>query len=72
LIYSCALNDNGTLGAYSSNENNDVTVFDTASKKDLFKLKQNKMTLTKILFINNNEILVASDNDKINYYKIKE
>jgi hypothetical protein len=30
------------------------------------------MTLTKILFINDNGILVASDDNKINYYKIKE
>lgn len=72
LIYSCALNSNGKLAAYSSNENNDVTIFDTSSKKDLYQLKENKMTLTKILFINDNEILVASDDDKINYYKIKE
>lgn len=72
LIYSCALNFDGTLGAYASNENNDVTIFDTSSKKDLYKLKQNKMTLTKILFINNKEILVASDDKTINYYKIKE
>lgn len=72
LIYSCALNFDGTLGAYASNENNDVTIFDTSSKKNLFKLKQNKMTLTKILFINDHKILVASDDKEINYYKIKE
>jgi WD40 repeat protein len=72
LIYSCALNSNGKLAAYSSNENNDVTIFDTSSRKDLHLLKENKMTLTKILFIKDNEILVASDDNKINYYKIKE
>ncbi len=72
LIYSCALNSNGKLAAYSSNENNDVAIFDTSSKKDLYQLKENKMTLSKILFINDNKILVASDDDKINYYKIKE
>lgn len=72
LIYSCALNSNGKLAAYSSNENNDVTIFDTLLKKDLYQLKENRMTLTKILFINDNGILVASDDNKINYYKIKE
>jgi len=72
LIYSCALNFDGSLGAYASNENSDVTIFDTSSKKNLFKLKKNKMTLTKILFINNNEVLVASDDKTINYYKLKE
>lgn len=72
LIYSCALNKDATLGAYSSNENNDVTIFDTTSQKNLWKLTGNKMTLSKILFINDNEILVGSDDKNINYYKLKD
>lgn len=72
LIYSCALNKLGNLGAYSSNENNDVTVFDTSSKIDLFKLTGNKMTISKIIFLNSNEIIVASDDKNINYYKLKD
>ncbi|WP_419763884.1 MAG: WD40 repeat domain-containing protein [Arcobacter sp.] len=72
LIYSCALNRLGNLGAYSSNENNDVTVFDTSSKIDLFKLTGNKMTLSKIIFLNSNEIFIASDDKNINYYKLKD
>ncbi len=72
LIYSCALNDKATLAAYSSNENNDVTIFDTITKKDLIKLTGNNMTLTKIIFINDNEILVSSDDKNINYYKLKD
>lgn len=72
LVYSCALNNKGTLGAYSSNENNDVTIFNTITQKELVKLTGNKMTLSKILFINDNEILVASDDKNINYYKLKD
>lgn len=72
LIYSCALSKNAKLAAFSSNEDNDVTIFDTVNKKELFKLKENKMILSKILFLNENEILVASDDKNINYYKLKD
>jgi hypothetical protein len=29
------------------------------------------MTLTNIIFMNENEIFVASDDDTVNYYKLK-
>lgn len=70
LIYSAGLSPSAKLGAFSSDEENNVTVFDTNTKKDLYKLTQNKSTLTNILFINENEIFVTSDDKKINYYKL--
>jgi WD40 repeat protein len=70
LIYSCGLSPTGTIGAYSSDEENNVTVFNTRSNKELCKLTNNHMTLTKILFKNEKEIFVASDDKIINYYKI--
>lgn len=70
LIYSAGLSPSGKLAAFASNEDNEVTVFDTTNKNDLHTLVQNPATLTNILFINENEIFVASDHKKINYYKI--
>lgn len=70
LIYSAGLSPSAKLGAFSSDEENNVTVFDTNTKKDLYKLTQNKSTLTNILFLNENEIFVTSDDKKINYYKL--
>ena len=70
LIYSVALSPSASLGAYASDEENNVTVFNVNTKKDLYKLLQNKTTLTNILFINENEIFVSSDDEKINYYKL--
>lgn len=70
LIYSVALSPSASLGAYASDEENNVTVFNINTKKDLYKLLQNKTTLTNILFINENEIFVSSDDEKINYYKL--
>ena len=70
LIYSVALSPSAKLGAFSSDEENNVTIFNTNTKENLYKLTQNKTILTNILFINENEIFVSSDDKKINYYKL--
>ncbi|MDZ7819760.1 MAG: WD40 repeat domain-containing protein [Aliarcobacter sp.] len=70
LIYSAALSPSTNLAAVASDEENNVTIFDTRTKENLFKLSQNKATLTNILFINENELIVTSDDKQINYYKI--
>lgn len=70
LIYSVGLTPSGTLAAFASNEENDVTVFNTKNKSDLHTLVKNPATLTNILFINEKEVFVTSDHKKINYYKI--
>lgn len=72
LIYSCALSDDANIAAYSSNEENDVTIFNTKSQDKIDILTGNKMILTKILFLNKKEIFVASDDKNINYYKLKD
>lgn len=70
IIYSAGLSPSGNLAGVASDEDNNVTIFNTKTKEDLYKLTQNKSTLTNILFINENEIFVSSDDEKINYYKI--
>ncbi len=70
LIYSVGLSPSAKLGAFASDEDNNVTVFNINSKENLYKLTKNKSTLTNILFINENEIFVTSDDKKINYYKL--
>lgn len=70
LIYSVGLSPSGKFGAYASDEENNVTIFNTNTKENLHKLTHNKTTLTNILFINENEIFVTSDDEKVNYYKL--
>ena len=70
LVYSVGLSPSGKIGAFASDEDNNVTVFNINSKENLYKLTKNKTTLTNILFINENEVFVASDDKKINYYKL--
>lgn len=71
LVYSAALSQDGKFGAFASNENNDVTLFDTNTKQNLFTLKENPAVISNIVFINNTELLISSDYKKINYYKLK-
>lgn len=71
LIYGAGLSPSAKFGAYSSDENNNVTVFNIKTKTKLFELKNNLMTLSSILFINEDEIFVTTDSNKFNYYKLK-
>lgn len=72
LIYAAGLSPSGNKGAFSSDEENNVAIFDTITKEKLFKLENNLMTLSAILFINENEIFVTTDSSEFNYYNLKE
>jgi len=71
LIYSVGLSPNGKVAAFASDELNNVTLFDTTTKATIGKFGGNKMTLTKIEFIDENRFLVGSDDKAINLYSIK-
>ena len=71
LIYGAGLSPSAKFGAYSSDEQNNVTVFNTHTKSELYKLTQNHMTLSSILFISEDEIFITTDSNKFNYYKLK-
>ncbi len=72
LIYVAGLTPSGDKGAFSSDEENNITVFDTTTKRKLFKLENNLMTPSSLLFINEDEIFVTTDSNKFNYYNLKE
>lgn len=71
LIYSAGLSPSGKLAGYASDENNNVTVFDTITQKIIGVYGGNKMTLSNILFNGEKEFFSASDDKTINLYKIK-
>ena len=71
LIYSVGLSPSGKRVGYASDENNNVSVFDTVFKKTIGVYGGNKMTLSKVLFLNETEFLVSSDDRTINFYHIK-
>lgn len=71
LIYSVGLSPSGKIVGYACDENNNVKLFNTQTKADIGTYGGNKMTLTNIIFINENEFFAACDDNTINYYKIK-
>jgi WD40 repeat protein len=70
LIYSAGLSPSGEIAGIASNEKNEVKIFNTNTQRDLSMLKGNNTTLTNIVFINEKEVFVTSDDERINYYKI--
>ena len=70
-IYGVALSPNLKLGAYSMDAQNNVIIFKTDTLQKLYKLSGTKMTITSIEFLSDDEVIIASDSSKINYYKLK-
>ena len=72
LVYAGALDDKAKKAAISLNEDNDVLVFDIDTKEELFILKGNNALITSILFLDENSLVVASDDKKVNIYNLKK
>ena len=66
------MDDKAKKAAISLNEDNDVLVFDVDTKEELFILKGNNALITSILFLDENSLVVASDDKKVNIYNLKK
>lgn len=71
LIYSVGLSPSGKIVGYASDEENNISLVDISTKNLLGKFGGNRMTLAKIVFIDENEFLAASDDKTINLYSVK-
>ena len=70
LLYSAGLSSTAKFGGISSDEENNVTIFNTEIKENIAKLVKNKSTITNIVFINENTVIVSSEDKQINIYKL--
>ncbi len=70
-IFGVGLSPSGKLAAYTSDEQNTITLFNTDTKSDITNFGGNKMTVSEIIFSSENEFYVASNAKTINFYKIK-
>ncbi len=71
LVYSVGLSPSGQLAGYSSDEDNNITVFNTITQNTIGIYGGNKMTLTNILFHGEKQFFSSSDSNIINLYNIK-
>jgi len=69
LIYSVGVSPDAKLIGFANTEDNDVTVFKSATKEDVIVLSKNKANISTIYFLNDHEVFVAGDANEINYYK---
>lgn len=70
LIYSAGLSPNGNIAGFASDEDNNITIFNTQNRRDLYTLSGHKMTLTNIMFISENELFSSSDANEVYYWKL--
>ena len=71
LVYGVGLSPSAKYAAYSSDENNNITLFNTRTNTTIARYGGNKMTISGIVFISEKEFLVYSDSKTINLYHIK-
>ena len=69
-IYSVALSQDAKLAAVSVDDKNNVVIFDPIAKVERYKLLGNSSKIATIIFINDTEVLVASNDNKINLYRL--
>ena len=70
-VYGVGLSPSGKVGAYSCDIDNDVELFNTATRETLGKYKVTKMVVNSIYFINEKEFFINSNSAKVLYYKLK-
>ena len=71
LIYSVGLSPDGTIGAFAINEDNEISIFNTQTKSEIYRLKGHQTTLTNIVFVNNHELYSSSEDKNILYWNLK-
>ncbi len=70
LIYSVGLSPDGSIGAFSASEDNEVSLINTYTKEIFQMLKGHNSTITKIVFINNSTLITACDDPNIFIWEI--
>ena len=70
LLYAGALSPSLKFGAYAFNEQNDIVLFDLASKSKVYTLKGQKSTLNTIVFASERELVSSSDDQFIMIWRL--
>ncbi|SES61812.1 periplasmic protein NapL [Campylobacter lari] len=72
LIYTCALNKNGSIAAFGDNEKNIIEIIDTKNLKSIKKFQNKDFLLEYLIFLNDHELISAGYEDKIIFWSIDE
>jgi len=72
LIYATALSPSSNLAAFAMNEQNDIMIYDSATKSLKFTLKGQKSTLNNIIFVNEHHLFSASDDSNVMEWELNQ
>lgn len=70
LVYGCALNDSATKAVYSCSEQNDICIYDIASK-NMTIAKGSSATINRIVFFDDKKFASVADENKILIWSTK-
>ena len=70
LVYSVALNSDGSIGAYSATEDNSISIFMTATRSETCVLVGHQSVITKMAFIDKRTLLTVADDHYLMIWKI--
>jgi WD40 repeat protein len=70
-IYDVALNPDASKAAFVKNEENDISVIDTASMEEIMLLKGHAQTILKIDFYTSNELISADEDDRLMFWRLE-
>ncbi|HEC1754690.1 WD40 repeat domain-containing protein [Campylobacter lari] len=72
LIYTCALNENGSIAAFGDNEKNIIELVNTKNLKTIKKFQNKDFLLEYLIFLNEHELISAGYENKIIFWSIDE
>jgi WD40 repeat protein len=72
LVYSVGLNEEATLGAFTADEENNIILFDIASKLEISKLSGHQSVITKMEFVGNSTLVSAADDQFLMIWEISK
>jgi len=70
-IYGVGLSPQGKIGAYSSDINNNITLFYTQTRENIATYKATNMIVNSIYFTTKNKFYVVSNSKDVCYYETK-
>jgi len=70
LIYATGLSPSANKVAFAMDEDNDITIFNTATKSKIARLKGQKSTLNNIIFLDEERLVSSSDDTVIMMWKL--
>ena len=69
-VYAVGLNPKATKAAFVKSMNDEISVIDTTSMKELYLLKGHKQTIIKIDFYKQNELITADEANRLMFWKL--